>query len=412
AEARLGLGELLLDAGDLAEAERQLERAVDALGLVRDHVHLVEGLVLLARTLEASDRGGEAYRRLTTALRHDPDDLSIRLAVVRNRLGARRHRDVLTAVDQLDQRLAARDLPLAPREAKLAAEIIAIGGECELENKQPDKAYERLQRALELDPDNQRALAAIIPWLQDRGELVDAARCAARLAESVEDPHARGSAWVDAGMLYRAAAQLIEDGELGELAIQPATAAGGRGLTESERRARIAELEREAFECVRMGLVLVSDSPIPVLDLSQLEVAFRASATHDRPLALRCLERLLLRETTDEQRLELLLEGVRTATPDRQADAPVEDQPAEDSGPRPSIALALDYAERAVALAPLSSAAVLAKAQVLEAAGRAAELQGLVSEFLARLDAADGGDATAKSSRTKAATNLDADLAA
>src|SRR5690606_19610983 len=167
AEARLGLGELLLDAGDLKEAERQLERAVDALGLVRDHVHLVEGLVLLARTLAASDRGGAAYRRLTTALRHDPDDLSIRLAVVRNRLGARRHRDVLTAVDQLDQRLAARDLPLAPREAKLAAEIIAIGGECELENKQPDKAYERLQRALELDPDNQRALAAIIPWLQD-----------------------------------------------------------------------------------------------------------------------------------------------------------------------------------------------------------------------------------------------------
>src|SRR5690606_15886719 len=102
AEARLGLGELLLDAGDLAEAERQLERAVDALGLVRDQGHLVEGLVLLARTLEAADRSGEAYRRLTTALRHDPDDLSIRLAVVRNRLGARRHRDVLTAVDQLE----------------------------------------------------------------------------------------------------------------------------------------------------------------------------------------------------------------------------------------------------------------------------------------------------------------------
>src|SRR5690606_41327880 len=110
-------------------------------------------------------------------------------------------------------------------------------------------------RALELDPDNQRVPAAIIPWLQDRGELVVAARCAARLAESLEDPHARGSAWVDAGMLYHEAAQLIGDGELGELAIQPATAAGGRGLTESERRARIAEPERAALEGVGTALV-------------------------------------------------------------------------------------------------------------------------------------------------------------
>jgi tetratricopeptide (TPR) repeat protein len=390
AEARLGLGELLFDAGDLGEAERQLERAVDALGLVRDHAHLVEGLVLLARTLEATDRSGEAYRRLTTALRHDPDDLSIRLAVVRNRLGARRHRDVLTAVDQLDQRLAARELPRGGREAKLAAEIFAIGGECELESKQPDKAYERLQQALEFDPDNRRALAMIIPWLQDRGEIVDAARYAARLAEALEDPHARGSAWVDAGMLYHEAAQMLEDGELEDA---PAQVGGGRELTDSERRTRIAELEREAFECVRVGLVLVSDSPTPVLDPNQLEVAFRASATHDRALALRCLERLLLRDFSSEQRLELLLEGVRTATPPRtseshtQAAAPSRD----DSGPRPSIELALAYADRAIELAPQSSAAVLAKAEVLEAAGRAAELQALVSSFLARLDSGERG---------------------
>ncbi|HVI00385.1 MAG TPA: tetratricopeptide repeat protein, partial [Enhygromyxa sp.] len=394
AEARLGLGELLLDSGDLVEAERQLERAVDALGLVRDHVHLVEGLVLLARTLEASDRGGEAYRRLTTALRHDPDDLSIRLAVVRNRLGARRHRDVVTAVDQLDQRLDAsaggRELPLGGREAKLAAEIFAIGGECELESKQPDKAYERLQRALQLDPDNRRALALIIPWLQDRSEIIDAARYAARLAEALEDPHARGSAWVDAGMLYHEAAQMLEDGELAD-----AGQSGGRELTESERRTRIAELEREAFECVRVGLVLVSDSPTPVLDPNQLEVAFRASSTHDPALALRCLERLLLRDFDVEQRLELLLEGVRTAMPPRMGAGVSEPQPEaqpDDDGPRPSLELALAYADRAIELAPLSSAAVLAKAEVLEAGGRAAELQPLVKSFLARLEQGAGDD--------------------
>ncbi|MCA9687511.1 MAG: tetratricopeptide repeat protein, partial [Myxococcales bacterium] len=156
AEARLGLGEILLDSGALAEAEKQLESAVEALGLVRAQAQLVEGLVLLARVLEAGDRSGEAYRRLTTALRHDPDDLSIRLAVVRNRATARRHRDAITAVEQLDQRLASRDenRPVDRRESELIAEMNALAGECEYEQKNSDKALERLQRALEYDGDN------------------------------------------------------------------------------------------------------------------------------------------------------------------------------------------------------------------------------------------------------------------
>ncbi|WP_146157960.1 tetratricopeptide repeat protein, partial [Enhygromyxa salina] len=400
AEARLGLGELLLDSGALAEAEKQLESAVEALTLVRDQTHLVEGLLLLARVLEASDRGGEAYRRLTTALRHDGDDLAIRLAVVRNRMAAKRHRDVLTAVDQLDQRLEAREqelgqpLVLNPREAKLAAEIHAIAGECELEGKGSEQAEARLRRALEFDPRNARALAAIIPCASDRGDVLGAAEYASRLAESIEDPFARGSAWVDAGMLYYNAAQMAVDGEVSETE-------GGRELTSSERRSRIAELEREAFENVRMGLVLVSDSPTPVLDRAQLEFAFRASAPHDASLALRCLERLLLRESSDEQRLELLLEGVRVALmgaatdaarTESEADAAPEasTEPA-DSSPADagvSVAVAADYADRAVQLAPMSSAAVLAKAEVLEAAGRTDELQPLVSGFLTRLSEA------------------------
>jgi hypothetical protein len=150
-----------------------------------------------------------------------------------------------------------------------------------------------------------------------------------------------------------------------------------------------------------MGIMLVSDSPTPVLDFSQLEVAFRASAVHDRPLALRCLERLLLREMDEARRVELLLEGVRVALPrrvkpdasatesgsgsgtDSESSAPASN----DEGPRPSLALAMRYADAAIERAPLSSAAILAKAEVLEAAGRTEELQPLVSGFLARLEA-------------------------
>ena len=387
AEARLGLGELLLDTGNIPEAEKLLEQAVEALTLVRDQVHLVEGLVLLARLFEATDRGGEAYRRLTTALRHDPDDLSIRLAVVRNRFGARRHRDAITAVEQLEQRMEARvdaqgrPSPLSPREAKLAAEMHAIAAECEVEAKTPEAAEARLRRALELDPDNHRALAAMVPWLRDRGTTVEAAKLAGRLAAILEDPYARGSAWVDAGMLYYEAAQLVSSG-------QAEAQVGGRELTASERRTRVAEFEREAFECVRMGIMLVSESPKPVLAFSQLEIAFRASALHDRPLALRCLERLLLREMSDEHRVELLLDGVRVALPPRASASetsasesetsasestapPVETRPPLPpgaQGPQPSLELAMRYADAAIERAPLSSAAIVAKAEVLDAA--------------------------------------------
>jgi tetratricopeptide (TPR) repeat protein len=429
AEARLGLGELLLDTGNIPEAEKLLESAVEALTLVRDQIHLVEGLVLLARLFEVSDRSGEAYRRLTTALRHDPDDLSIRLAVVRNRHGARRFKDVLTAVEQLEQRLEARVdaqgrlLPLSPREAKLVAEMYAIAADCDLaarpgagqegETKNLELAENRLRRALEFDPDNHRALATMVPWLRDRGNIVEAASLASRLAAILEHPHARGSAWVDAGMLYYDAAQLISAGQAEAQADTPAQpgheTASARDLTASERRTRVAEFEREAFECVRMGIMLVSDSPTPVLDFSQLEVAFRASALHDRPLALRCLERLLLREMGEDRRVELLLAGVRVALPQRtsakvatQASDSETSAPAAgpgagaDAGPQPSLELAMRYADAAIERAPLSSAAILAKAEVLEAAGRTEELQPLVSGFLARLEAerANRGEGT------------------
>ncbi|MFV8755019.1 tetratricopeptide repeat protein [Nannocystaceae bacterium ST9] len=399
AEARLGIGEILADSGALAEAEQQLESAVEALGLIRDQVHLVEGLVLLARVLEASDRNGEAYRRLTTALRHDPDNLAIRLAVVRNRCAAKRWRDALTAVDQLEQRVQTlhdEGRVLGQRDAELAAEMEAVAAECELEIKQPDKSFERLEQALAHDRNNRRALVLLIPWLHERGRLIEAAGHAVHLAEILDDPHAAGAAWVDAGMLFHEAAEDQAEGE-------------------EQAGARERELRREAFECVRRGIALVADSPAPVLDEGQLEVAFRASADHDRGLALRCLDRLLLRPHEPERQLDLLLEGVRVALPSKAKPASEsssgEPSPPANEASEPSqssasetLALALAYAERATELAPLSAAAVVAKARVLEASGRTGELASLVSDFMTRVEA----------SRAEAGsdTEIDQDLAA
>jgi hypothetical protein len=76
---------------------------------------------------------------------------------------------------------------------------------------------------------------------------------------------------------------------------------------------------------------------------------------------------------------------------------------AADSGPQPSLELAMRYADAAIERAPLSSAAILAKAEVLEAAGRTDELQPLVSGFLARIEAD-------RASRSDAASSTESDL--
>jgi hypothetical protein len=68
---------------------------------------LVKGLVLLGTLFEQTDRAAEAYRRLSMALRHDPDSLEIRAAIARNRHAAGRWRDTLAAIEPIEQRLDA-----------------------------------------------------------------------------------------------------------------------------------------------------------------------------------------------------------------------------------------------------------------------------------------------------------------
>ena len=125
APARLSLGTVLFELGQLAEAEPVLEGVVEALGLLRDQENLVGGLVLLARLFELTDRSAEAYRRLSMALRHDPDNLEIRAAMAKNRHAAGRWRDTLAAIDPIEQRLAAGNA--APSTARRQRRACVLG---------------------------------------------------------------------------------------------------------------------------------------------------------------------------------------------------------------------------------------------------------------------------------------------
>jgi tetratricopeptide (TPR) repeat protein len=352
--ARLGMSRILIEAEEFGEAERLLEPAVDDLGLAGSSEDLVDGLLLLARVFEATGRSGEAYRRLTTALRHDPENLHIRYAVVRNRYDAHRHRDAVTAADHVEQ-LLAEGVERTSRTSRVLSETFVVAALAERELGRPGASLDRYRRAVELDPSNTDALDPLIGLCQERGLLYEAARYANKLAKQTEDESLRGQRYIDAGMLFHDAAAAVSDGA------DPA-----EGETE-------ADLRKATFENLRLGLELLEGTQTPLVDPRQLEIAFRSAAEHDAGTALRCLDRLLLHdEDVPAHRHDLLLEGVRVALDaDEHLDA------------------AEVYAAKARELVEDSAPAVLAQARVLEATDRVDEIEALVEEFFAGSSASD-----------------------
>lgn len=352
ARAMVGKAEVLFDSGAVGEAQRLLTDAVDALslGASKDSQDLVEALVLLAKVLEDAGRAGEAYRRLTAAARHDSDNLEIRAAIARNRLGASRHRDVVTTADQVEQQLA-EGIERSPANNRLVSTIFTLAATAELELRQPDAALDRYRRAIDIDPTHAEALEPLITLCQERGQLLEAARYAATFARQSSDAMVRGRAYLEAGMLFHDAASALADGaDLGE------------SLTE-------ADLRKAAFENLRRGLELAEQDESLVLERDQLEVAYRACADHDPGTALRCLMGLLAHPEIDEaHRLDLLLEGVRLSLSADELDT------------------AQAFSEDARNLAPTAAGAVLAQARVLEATDRVDELEPLVETYFAALD--------------------------
>ena len=366
APARLALGAALIDAGLFDAAEPVLEAAVEAFGLQRDQPRLVEGLLLLARLFEQTDRAHEAHRRLSMALRHVPDDLEIRAAMAKNRAAVGRHKDAVAALEPIEQRLA-QGTPVPPERAPLVADLLVLAAECDARQHAPaERLAPRYTRALELAPQHRKARAALAQLCQDTGRLVDAAHHTLALAELETDPIARGRALVSAGMLFHEAAGTATEG--GEETVASASAQKLRGA---------------AFDAVQSGLALIQDISGPVLDRRQLEAAFWTAAPRHAGIALSCLDRLLHHEgLRPDKRAALLLEGSRIALA-RKADGDLE--------------RALQYARAAVDNAPSTAATVHALVSALAATGRTHEIEGAVLGFFNRQglradDARENGD--------------------
>ena len=354
AGAKVGLARILIQADELPDAEHLLTTAVEALALASRQAELVDSLVLLAEVLERTERSGEAYRRLTAALRHDPDNLEIRAAVVRNRHGAQRHRDAVTAAEQIEQRLA--EQPASDDQRRLVSDTFVLAALSEQAQKNPKGVYLRYRRAAEVDPDNVSALEPLVVMCQERGEWVDAARHALSLARQTEDLRGRAQHFVDAALLHYDAAAAVEDAHEAEPAVSP------------------DQLRQSALLALRSGLELAEGHEAALVERGAWEAAFRHTAERDAVTALRLLERLFHHEDipVDVQH-DLLLEGVRLALT---------------AGER--LELAERYAFKARQVVADSSAAVLAYAEVLRATDRVEEIEPLVESFFkARRDDGD-----------------------
>jgi thioredoxin-like negative regulator of GroEL len=336
--ARLRLGEVLIEAGALAEAEPLLEEAVESFVLTRDGQHLAPALVLLAQIFEATDRSADAYRRLTSALRQDPDDLGIRAAIARNRHAAGRWRELLQAVEPVEAQLDGGKL-FSGDDRRRAGELLLLAAAADAGLGDRSRQFARLERAAALTPEDPRPILQLQELARAAADPARAARYAAMLARTRPDPLERGRELVEAGMLHEAAALAIAEAD------EPAPDAD----------ARIEALRAGAFAALRDGLALLLDHPDAVVERRHLEVTFWVAAGRDPDAALACLDRLLVRDDLrPELRRDLLLEGAHIAL-QRRAEGDLE--------------RAYAYASHAIEGSPDLAAPIARMFDVLEAYG-------------------------------------------
>lgn len=340
--ARLGLAEVLVDLGETERAESLATMVLDG-GTPADKP---AGLRLMARILEAGG-GSEAHRRLTTALRQDPENLTVRAAVVRDRFANRRHRDVADGVAPLQRKLEAGEEP-TKENAALVAELLVLAGRSQLARDRADLALGPLEWAIKVDPGNRDALEAMLGVCEREEAYEPAATYAGALAELLGDSDDAARTWLRTSLHHVRAAALAEP----EPGVPPEVDHG-----------------EQAFSALRSALDLVADREDAVLPREELEQALDATLNAGASgVALDCIERLSKRPDLEPaERLELDLRAIELALRD----------PA-----RLDRALAL--AEAACEAFPDEGETILAKARVLEAAGREDEIRDPVAAFFRR----------------------------
>jgi len=191
----------LVALADIHFQEQQWELAERRLlAALRRHKFDIKGSDLLLERLadvyEKLGRPDDGYRQLQEAEKRDPSRLSLRIALGKNRFLARKWREALAHLENLDAH------PEAKSQAAEVGAALAMAGECSVKLRQQDKARSLFERALSRVPHEARALKLLAMVEMEAGKLEEAAAYLQKLPVEIEDTDEKVSLLERLGDLY------------------------------------------------------------------------------------------------------------------------------------------------------------------------------------------------------------------
>jgi len=151
-----GLSEILVGRGDLQAAQILLEGAIERAALEnRRSLALGPLYQRLGVVFEALGRDEDGHRYLQEALRLDPTNLLLRVAIGMNRFRGGHWRDALRSLQDIG------DDPGAATHPELIAEALYTAGRCEAMLRRGDRAVSWYEAALARAPGHRGALAEL-----------------------------------------------------------------------------------------------------------------------------------------------------------------------------------------------------------------------------------------------------------
>ena len=188
------LSELYVSQGRLEPARVLLVDAIERLGLSRETGPLY---YRLGQIFEHLDRDEEGHRYLSDALRLDPRNMLLRIAVGQNRFKAQRWREALRHLQEV------REHPDVPNHAELVADVLYQAGQCEINLKRSDRAGGCFEGALELNPQHHGAVSELARMAVDAGDWEAAAGHLRSEVSLIDDPLHRNNRLKTLGEIYR-----------------------------------------------------------------------------------------------------------------------------------------------------------------------------------------------------------------
>ena len=292
----------------------------------------------LAESYLRTDRIREGYWELGETIRLDPKDVDSRISYATLSLAMNQTDGLLEQVETIAE--------LAPDNPK--GQLLL--GQTYASMDRLDEAEVALRRAIELEPDDRSYYAVLSAVYSRKGQLVEAEVVLREGIEQAPDP-----------LLWTLLAQLLFDEsryDEAELALQAAVGAAAQAIEDSDEPATADYVElSNAYKNLAAGYFQRGNETQAV---ASLKAGIESLPGNNREL-VRVLARYLSEEGQPEEAEALLVRAAEVENSDPEPFLLVSNM----RGQSGDLVGALEYAERALEVAPNSTQALLRKAELL-----------------------------------------------